>query len=65
MLTFFKAPHDLEIEASMTIFNLMYSTGFKEGDEDKLLWAPSKKEMFNTWSFYNVFIPHDKDKSTY
>jgi len=42
-----------------SFLNLLYSFRLRQGGEDDLCWAPSKRRLFDVKSYYNVLVPHD------
>lgn len=58
-VNFIGAVTDWEVDFFTLFFNLLYSIRSRQGDEDKLCWALSKRGLFDVRLFYNFLIPHD------
>jgi hypothetical protein len=58
-VSFFHLAHDWEVDVLASFYTLLYSHRVSREGEDKLWWAPSSKEKFNTSSFYKILTCKD------
>jgi hypothetical protein len=50
---------DWELDMVLSFFDRLYSTSNRHGEDDRLVWNPSKKGVFEVRSFYKELIRKD------
>lgn len=50
----------IEMEFFTLFFNYLYLIRMRQGDEDKLYWAPSRRGLFDVRLFGFILLPQDR-----
>jgi len=58
-VSFARAAYDWKVDAFASFFSLLYSVRVRRECEDNLWWAPSKRELLDVRSFYNILVCND------